>query len=120
MWSTLLGRSKKKAQARVRPKIRTVKQAFGPPLTEEELSGNLSLFERDFNAKMVCPAGRNQVYIRSLLTGQGTTQPRIALKCTFRKDAGQDPEVFFEHIRDVCCCEPGKCEAYRKFQARIQ
>jgi len=120
MWSTLLGRSKKKAQARVRPKTRTVKQAFGPPLTEEEKGVNLSQLERDLNGKMVCPAGKNQVYIRSLMTGGGTTQPRVAVKCTFRKDNGQDPEVFFEHIRDVCCCEPRKCEAYRKFQARIQ
>jgi len=119
MWSTLLGK-KRKPKTRVHPKTRkTTREAFGPPLTDEELAGNLTQIERELNAKMLCPAGKNQVYIRSLLTGTGTTKPRIALKCTFRKDAGQDPEVFYEHIRDVCCCDPEKCEAYRKFRERM-
>lgn len=118
MWSSLLGR-KRKEPARSRPRVRTVKAAFGPPLTEEERTGNLSQLERDLNARMVCPAGKNQVYIRSLLTGNGTTQPRIALKCSYRRDLKEDPEVYFEHIRDVCACDPEKCEAYRKFKARL-
>ncbi len=116
MWSTLLGKKKKKPE-RAKP-TRTVKQAFGPPLTDDEKSGNLTVLERDLNERAACPAARNQVYIRSLVTGNGTTPPRIALKCTFRKDAGMEPEVFYEHIRDVCCSDPEKCEAYRQFKDR--
>jgi hypothetical protein len=58
------------------------------------------------------------VYVRSLLTGRMTTKPRIALKCHLRKDIGLSQEVFYEHIRDVCCCDPEKCEAYRAMKAR--
>ena len=116
MWSTLLGKKKKKPE---RAKTtRSVKQAFGPPLTKEEQGINLTVLEKDLNEKAKCPAARNQVYIRSLVTGSGTTQPRIALKCSFRKDSGMDPEVFYEHIRDVCCSDPEKCQAFRDFKDR--
>lgn len=98
--------------------IATVKEAFGPPLTDEELKGNLTALQQKLGREMVCPAGKGQVYLRSLLTGNGTTKPRIALKCVLRKDIKQPAEVFFEHIRDVCCCDPEKCEAYRAFKAR--
>ncbi len=100
-------------------KGRTVEEAFGPAITEEEMRSNLTVLETDLNKRMKCVAGKNQVYIRSLLTGRSTTRPRIALRCTFRKDIGQEPHVFYEHIRDVCCCDPQQCEAYRAFQARI-
>ena len=96
----------------------TVKEAFGPPLTDEELNGNLTALQQKLARGMVCPAGKGQVYLRSLLTGNGTTKPRIALKCSLRRDVKLPPEVFFEHIRDVCCCDPEKCEAYRAFKAR--
>lgn len=96
----------------------TISEAFGPPLTAEEINSNLSLLERRLNAEMKCAAGKNQVYIRSLLTGTSTTQPRIALKCPLRRDIKQPPEVYFEHIRDVCCTDPGQCEAWRQFKAR--
>jgi hypothetical protein len=119
VWTTLFGsRSKQKRPGRKRPL--TVKEAFGPPLTPEELGGNLSDLERNLNADMICPAGKNQVYIRSLLTGNGTTQPRIALKCSLRRDIGLEPEVFYGHIRDVCACDPEQCPAYRHFRQRLR
>ena len=93
--------------------------AFGPPLTPTELRGNLSELEHRLNAEMKCQAGKNQVFIRSLLTGSGTTRPRITLKCHLRKDIGLRPEVFYEHIRDVCCRDPEQCEAYRHFKDRF-
>jgi hypothetical protein len=104
-----------------RPTLRKLDEAFGPPLTPTELTSNLSALERDLNSGMKCPAGKNQVYIRSLLTGQGTTRPRVALKCPLRKDIGLPAEVFFEHIRDVCCCDPDWCEAWHTLkQRRVQ
>jgi hypothetical protein len=96
-----------------------LEQAFGPPLTPEEQTANLSTLERKLNREMKCPAGKNQVFLRSLLTGQGTTRPRIALKCHLRRDIGRTAEVFYEHIRDVCCSDPEQCEAYRKFKSRF-
>ena len=96
-----------------------VGEAFGPPLTQEELTANLSALEQDLNSRMICPAGKNQVFLRSLLTGTGTTRPRIALKCHLRKEIGLPQEVFYEHIRDVCCTDPEQCEAYRALQERF-
>lgn len=124
MWSSLLGNGSKKKQkdlpgARSSGAASTGSEIVGPPLTPEETSGNLSLLERQLNTAMVCPAGKNQVFIRSLVTKHGTTPPRIALKCTYRRDLKQQPEVFYEHIRDVCCSDPGKCPAYQAFQKRL-
>lgn len=96
----------------------TTEEAFGPPLTPEELTGSLSNLERKLNKEMKCTAGRNQVFIRSLLTGTGTTRPRIALKCPLRRDIGLPADVFYEHIRDICCGDPDQCEAWRNFKAR--
>jgi hypothetical protein len=96
----------------------TVQEAFGPPLTPDELTCNLSEIQNEFNHEIKCPAGRNQVYVRSLLTGTSTTRPRISLRCALRRDIGQVPDVFFEHIRDVCCCDPETCEAWRAMQER--
>ncbi|MBK9118636.1 MAG: hypothetical protein IPM18_03395 [Phycisphaerales bacterium] len=90
----------------------------GPPLTPIELTGNLSRLQEELHREMKCVAGKNQVYIRSLITGGGTTRPRIALKCHLRRDIGQSSEVFYEHIRTVCCSDPEKCEAYRNFRER--
>jgi hypothetical protein len=59
------------------------------------------------------------VYIRSLLTGGGTTKPRIALKCHLRKDIGLTPEIFFEQIRDLCCGDPLRCPAWKKLKDRF-
>lgn len=96
----------------------TTQEAFGPPLTQEELTGNLTVLQHKLNREMKCFAGRNQVYLRSLLTGRSTTRPRITLKCHLRKDVKLSTEVFYEHIRDVCCCNPEDCEAYRAFKKR--
>ena len=98
--------------------LRKVDEAFGPPLTPEELTTNLTLLERQLNREMKCTAGKNQVYIRSLLTGQSTTKPRVALKCPLRRDIGLPAEVFYEHIRDVCCSDPNACEAWVAFTKR--
>jgi hypothetical protein len=95
-----------------------VDSSVGPPLTPEELTTNLSLLERELNRQMRCTAGKNQVYIRSLLTFRSNTPPRVALKCPFRRDIGLPANVFYEHIRDVCCRDPQQCEAYRAFKAR--
>ncbi len=96
----------------------TLDESYGPPLTPEELTSNLSMLEQELNRSMKCTAGKNQVYIRSLLTGQSTTRPRIALKCPLRRDLGKRPEVFYEHIRDICCADPSQCEAWRAFKER--
>ena len=96
----------------------TVAAAFGPPLTREELVSNLSDLERRLNREMKCTAGKNQVYVRSLLMGGTTTRPRVALKCPLRRDIKLPAEVFYEHIRDVCCTDPEQCEAWRAFKDR--
>ncbi|TWT42023.1 hypothetical protein RAS1_31500 [Phycisphaerae bacterium RAS1] len=96
-----------------------LKSLVGPALTPEEMTGNLSVLEKNLNRHMKCPAGRNQVYIRSLIVLGGTTKPRIVLKCHLRKDIGQQGEVFYEHIRDVCCCDPEQCEAWRQLKERF-
>lgn len=93
--------------------------AAPPPLSPEELNGNLSELEKDLNARMVCPAGKNQVYLRSVIGNGGASKPRIALRCSYRREQGQPAEVYFEHVRDVCACDPEKCEAYRKVRARL-
>lgn len=102
----------------VRKQALTVVEAFGPPITETELKANLSLLERQLNRDMKCVAGKNQVYLRSLLTGRGTTRPRIALKCHLRRDIGLTPDVFFEDIQRLCCGNPEECEAYQAFKKR--
>lgn len=117
MWSSLLGSRKKPAQAK--PPAQPADSPFGPPLTDEEQNANLSQLERQLNQQMKCPAGKNQVYLRSVLTRRGATPPRIALKCTYRRDIGLSKEVFYEHIRDVCCGDPEKCEAYQAFKKRF-
>ena len=120
MWSSLLGKPNGKPKRTQRKKAASrVEQEFGPPITPEEEGVNLSDLERKLNGEMKCQAGKNQVFIRSLLTGTGTTQPRIMLKCYLRKDIGLKPEVFYEHIRAVCCADPERCEAYRHFRDRF-
>ncbi len=99
--------------------LKELQDAFGPPRTPEEIGANLSELESRLNARMACPAGRNQVFIRSLVTRTGTTPPRIALKCSLRRDIGLKPDVFYEHIRDVCCSNPNQCPAFQKFQDRF-
>lgn len=120
MWSSLLRRSKGKEDNLKPKKPRSrVKEEFGPPISPEEQRANLTELEQELNRTMKCHAGKNQVFIRSLLTGNGTTQPRIAMKCHLRRDIGLKPEVFYEHIRDLCCVDPEQCEAYRKLKERF-
>jgi len=101
-----------------KPQPKSVAEAFGPPLTREELASNLSDLERQLNREMKCTAGRNQVYIRSLLMAGATTRPRIALKCPLRRDIHLPPDVFYEHIRNVCCGDFEQCEAWQAFKRR--
>ena len=120
MWSPSSRRPNTKPKDKPRAKtVSRVEQEFGPPITADEQGANLSDLERKLNQEMKCQAGKNQVFIRSLLTGTGTTQPRIMLKCHLRKDIGLKWEVFYEHIRDVCCSDPETCPAYRHFKDRF-
>jgi DNA-binding NtrC family response regulator len=89
-----------------------------PAITKQELTANLSLLETRLNQKMKCFAGKNQVFIRSLISGGKRAKPRICLKCPLRAEYGLNREVYFEFIRDVCCCKPGQCEAVQTFQAK--
>lgn len=109
-----------KEYARILKKQAEMEKIFGPPLSQEELTGNLSLLERNLNKSMKCPAGKNQVYIRSLLTGTTTTRPRISLKCPLRRDINLDPTVFYGHVRDVCCGDHKSCPAWQAFEERAQ
>ena len=119
MWSSLMRRLKPEPEPAAPKRKSRVEEEFGPPITPEEERANLSELEERLNSEMKCHAGRNQVFLRSLLTGTGTTTPRIALKCHLRKDIGLSPVVFYEHIRDVCCCDPEQCPAYRDFKERF-
>lgn len=89
--------------------------AAPPPITPEELRSNLSVLETRLNRMMKCVAGKNQVYIQSIILGGGTTKPRICLKCPLRAEYGLNREVYYEFIRDVCCRAPQRCEAVRLF-----
>lgn len=119
MWSSFLRKTRPKTNTEQEQKPSRVAEEFGPPITQEELRANLSELEQKLNERMLCVAGRNQVFIRSLLTGNGTTQPRIAMKCHLRRDIGLKPDVFYEHIRDICSADPEQCPAYRDFKDRF-
>ncbi len=97
------------------------KDAHGviPPVSQEEWNSNITELEKQLNRHMVCFAGKNQVYLQSLIVGLGkTSKPRIALKCSLRKQYGHPPDVYYEYIRDVCCGDPTVCPAYQEFKAR--
>jgi CheY-like chemotaxis protein len=90
-----------------------------PPITREEGEANLTELEAELNRRMQCFGGKNQVYIQSIIVGQlRKTKPRISLKCPIRKEFGFPPNVYYEYIRDVCCTDPGGCEAYQAFRAK--
>jgi len=90
-----------------------------PPITSEEARANLTELEVEFNRRMKCVAGKNQVYIQSVIVGQlRKTRPRISLKCPLRREHGDPPNVYYEYIRDVCCVDPGACPAWQAFRAK--
>ena len=90
-----------------------------PAITREEADANLTELEAELNRRMQCVAGKNQVYIQSVIVGQlRTTKPRISLKCPLRKEFGAPPNVYYEYIRDVCCGDPGVCPAQQAFRAK--
>ncbi|MFQ5413418.1 MAG: hypothetical protein ACE5E6_03070 [Phycisphaerae bacterium] len=101
--------------------LQTDKETHGqvPPISPEELNGNISDLEKQLNRRMACFAGKNQVYIQSTILGGGrTSKPRTSLKCPLRKQFGHPPNVYYEYIRDVCCGDPAACPAYQEFKAR--
>jgi len=91
------------------------RQAGPPALTLEELRSNLSQLENRLNSTMRCFAGMNKVFILSQIGS--ASRPRISLKCPLRPDYGLPANVYYEFIRDVCCGDPNKCEAYYAFQS---
>lgn len=120
MWLSMPRKEPTRTGRRPRRKLASrVQEEFGPPVARAELHANLSDLQRELNERMMCHAGKNQVVIRSLLTGTGTTRPRIMLRCSLRADVGLKPEVFYEYIRDVCCSDPEQCEAYRNLKERF-
>jgi hypothetical protein len=50
-----------------------------------------------------------------MILGTRTSKPRLALKCGLRAEYGLNKDVYFEWIRDVCCGDPSRCEAYQQF-----
>lgn len=88
------------------------------PLTPAEQNGNLSDIERTFNRQMRCFAGKNQVFLQSLITGSHKTQPRICLKCPLRKEFGYTERIYHDYIRDVCIADHEACPAVQQFQER--
>lgn len=88
-----------------------------PPITDEELAGNLSMLESQMNQRMKCFAGKNLVFIHALIAGMKRSKPRICLKCPLRAEYGLNREVYYEFIRDVCCGDPLQCEAVQRFNA---
>ena len=78
---------------------------------------NLPVLESQLNCQTRCFAGKNQVFIYSLILGGGaTTKPRIALKCPLRAEYGLSKLVYYEFIRDICCQQPSACEAVQRFE----
>lgn len=96
---------------------RKAAEAGPPPITDEELSQNLSALEGRLNRAMKCFAGKNQVFMQSQILGVRTSRPRVALRCALRPEYGLSKEVFYEYIRDVCCGDPEACEALQRFRA---
>jgi len=89
-----------------------------PPITAEEMQANLSILERDLNREMRCFAGKNQVYIQSMITGSRATRPRICLKCSLRAEFGLPRDVYYEFIRDRCAGDPDLCKAVQLYSGR--
>ena len=88
------------------------------PIAKRERKANLSQLETDLNKQMKCFAGKNQVFLQSMIVGLQKTKPRICLKCPLRREFGLTERVYYEYIRDICVAEPDLCPAVQKFQAR--
>ncbi len=95
-------------------KFHKATQAPAPPVTAEEARANLSVLENQLNRAMKCFAGTNKVFILSQIGSMA--KPRICLKCPLRPEFGLPANVYYQFIRDVCCGQPDKCEAYSAFQ----
>ena len=88
------------------------------PITKHERKANLSQLENDLNRQMKCFAGKNLVFLQSMILGLQKTKPRICLKCPLRREFGLTERVYYEYIRDICVGDPDLCPAVQKFQAR--
>ncbi len=116
-WPTPLARLLKTIESLDAPKPRP--DASIPAITAEEDRTNLTLLEQRLNREMECFAGKNKVYIQSLIVGIGRkTKPRISLKCPLRAEFGLAPNVYYKYIRDYCCGCPEECPAVRAFRER--
>lgn len=94
------------------------KRHHAVPISPAEANGNISEIERTLNRQMRCFAGKNQVFLQSLITGAHKTKPRICLKCPLRKEFGYTERIYHDYIRDVCVGDHEICPAVRKFQER--
>lgn len=116
-WPTSYGRlieAVNSACAAPRPNCETA-----PTITDVERRSNLTQLEQRLNRGMKCFAGANQVYLRSVILGNGvTTTPRVTIKCPLRAEFGLTPNVYYEYIRDRCCADSEKCSAVRMFRQR--
>jgi len=87
-----------------------------PPVTEIEADSNLTRLQQDLHRKMQCFAGKNKVYLQSIIGEDGRkSRPRIAIKCHLRAEFKMDQHVYYEYIDDVCCGDPSGCPAFRQF-----
>ena len=91
-----------------------------PPITGEENGQNLSLLVNHLNATMKCPAGRQQVFLHSFIEFGQKAVPRVCLRCPIRVGLGMPQYVYYEHIRDICCNTPARCEAMSSFRAEAR
>jgi len=89
-----------------------------PSVMEDEQQTSLSNLVHHLNADMKCSAGQQQVFLHAFITGAGQkTKPRVSLRCRIRAAVGMSPYVYYEHIRDLCCGDPNKCEALQRYKA---
>ena len=87
-----------------------------PPVTEFEEKSNLTMLQQELHRKMKCFAGKNKVYLQSIIGDDGKkSRPRLAIKCHLRAEFKMGRHVYYEYIRDVCCGDPAQCFAFRKF-----
>jgi hypothetical protein len=91
-----------------------------PPITSEESGPSLSQLVNHLNGTMKCFAGRQQVFLHSFLESGQKAEPRVCLHCFIRNGLRLPHYVYYEHIRDICCGTPAKCEAMKSYLARAQ
>lgn len=91
-----------------------------PPITSEESSQNISVLVNHLNETMKCHAGSGRVFLHSFIKWGQQAVPRVCLRCPIRVSLGLPDYVYYEHIRDLCCGTPGKCEAMNTHRAEAR